>query len=83
MIIADLIKSTQYSRLGLRTTICLVTLDNGYETVGISVCADVDSYDYDIAKPKAKADALKKLEAIEGFIISEHIHLAKTKLKGE
>lgn len=80
-IVQDLIKEKKFLRVGTKTTICLITLDNGYEMVGTSACVDPSKFDYEIGKEWAYKDALNKLGDIEGFLLTEHLHLAITKMK--
>lgn len=80
MVLNDLIKDAKYMKIGQKTTICLITLDNGYEVVGSSACLDLSSYNFEIGKEFAREDAIKKLNTINGFLLTEHMHLAKTKM---
>lgn len=81
MVIADLISEVQYMRVGRKTTICLITLDNGYEIVGTSACVNPNEYDYELGKKYAKEDAVSKMSDIEGFILQEHFHIAEKRME--
>lgn len=69
--------------MGKKTTVCLLTLDNGYEVVGTSAVVDPSNFDYEIGKKYALEDAYRKLGQIEGFIMTEHMHIALAKLQQE
>lgn len=81
MIMDEMIKDRTFMRMGMKTTICLVTLDNGYEVVGSSACVDPNNFDFNIGKEWAWKDAKDKLGDIEGFILTEHRHIALEKIK--
>lgn len=65
------ISGTKYTRLSPRTTLCLLTLDNGYEVVGFSACVDERNYDEQIGRKVAYEDAITQLWPLFGFLLSE------------
>jgi Phage protein (N4 Gp49/phage Sf6 gene 66) family len=79
MVTKDMIKDKKFLRIGEKTTICLLTLDNGFEIVGTSACVDPANFDYEIGKECAEEDAIRRLGDIEGFLLTEYLHLEKTK----
>ncbi len=53
--------------VGKKTTICLLTLANGFEIVGTSACVNPEDFNIDIGEYWAKKDAVNKLEQYYGF----------------
>ncbi|MFA7122329.1 MAG: Gp49 family protein [Bacilli bacterium] len=62
----DLVKE-EFGRIGEKTTICCLTLKNGFEITGVSACVDAAEYSYEIGKGWAKKAALDKYEELCGF----------------
>jgi hypothetical protein len=61
----------EYKRLGLKTTVCLLTARNGFEVVGTSACVNPLDYDERLGKFYALSDALNKLDGFIGFLRQE------------
>ena len=60
----DLVKHIvkhEYHDMGKKTTICLLTLDNGFEVVGTSSCIDPKDYDQRTGAAIAYENAVEKL----------------------
>ena len=57
-----------FIRMWHKTTVCLITLDNGYEVVGSSACINPEDYDLEIGKKFAYEDAFEKLWSLFGFL---------------
>jgi len=53
--------------MGNKTTICLVTLKNGFELVGTSACVDAANFDEAIGQKWAKKMAVDKITELEGY----------------
>lgn len=49
------------------TTVCLLTLRNGYTTIGESACASPENFDIEIGKKLAKENARNKIWSLEGY----------------
>lgn len=77
--ITDLIKDKTFMRIGKKTTICMLTLDNGFEIIGTSACVDPNNFDYSIGKSSAEEDAMYKFGQHVGFILTEQLHLQDIK----
>jgi hypothetical protein len=43
--LAEQIVKTEYTRVGVKTTICTLTLKNGFEVIGTSACVDPANFD--------------------------------------
>jgi hypothetical protein len=65
--IERLVYSIDYTRLGVKTTVCLVTLKNGFELVGTSACVDPKNYIESTGREIALKDALDKMWMLEGY----------------
>ena len=56
---------------GSNTTVCLVTLKNGYTVTGESACVDPANFDEVIGREVALKDARDKLWPLLGFALKE------------
>lgn len=61
------VADVQYQRLGKKTTLCLITLINGFELVGTSACVDPANFDEVIGRELAYKDGLDKLWGYLGY----------------
>lgn len=59
------------------TTICHITLDNGYVVIGSSACVNPANYDKEIGKKIAYQHAFGQLWDKFGFLLAEKNHLRK------
>ena len=57
-----------------RTTICSLTLENGFTVVGKSSCVDAANYDESIGDHFAYEDALDKIWELEGYLLKEKLY---------
>ena len=64
--ISKVIDQIEYFNNG-KTTICIVTLINGFQVVGTSACVDKTNFDEEIGKEFALKQALNKIEELEGY----------------
>ena len=58
-IIEHIVKE-EFLKLGEKTTICLLTLDNWFEVVGTSSCIDKKEYNQETWEMMSKDDAIDK-----------------------
>lgn len=58
------------------TTICCLTLRNGYNVIGESAAASPENFDPEIGKRIARDNARQKIWALEGYLLKSK--LAKT-----
>ena len=63
---------------GTTVTICCLTLENGYNTIGQSACIDQANFDSEIGQGFARADAFNKLWQLYGFNAKETLFQAVT-----
>lgn len=60
-------KIIDFQRVGVKTTICVLTLGNGFEIIGTSACVDPNDFDEELGRHYAKVEAVKKLDELAGF----------------
>jgi len=56
------------------TTICRITMVNGFTIDGFSACADPYNFNEDIGKKYAHEQAFDKLWMLEGYLLKERLH---------
>ena len=72
--ILDKIKLVTYTLLpDGRTTICQLTMENGYSIQGYSACVVKENYDQFLGEKYAYEDALKNVWPFEGYLLAEKI----------
>lgn len=55
------IENIEYFHIGKKTTVCLLTLNNGFEIVATSACLNDVTYKQEVGEAVAKELALQKL----------------------
>jgi len=69
------VKSTTYTVLpDGRTTICQLTMNNGFTIEGSSVYSDPSEYDRDISEDVAHDDAMRNAWKFETYLRAQRIH---------
>jgi hypothetical protein len=64
------IKMTIYQRLeGTTTTICQITMENGFTVTGTSACVDPKNYNQALGEKYAYEQAFNKLWELEGYLL--------------
>ena len=71
------IASEEYSTVGKKTTLCVITLKNGFEVVGTSACVDPANYDLEVGKPYARKKAIDQVWAHLASILQETLNSNK------
>lgn len=56
-----------------RTTICMLTLDNGYTVRGESSCVCIENFDAEIGRGIAKTNAREKVWGLLGFRLADRL----------
>jgi len=77
--IADInkaIKSVDYTKMGKKMTIALVTMTNGHEVVGVAGCVDPENYDQTIGEKIALDKAKDQMWPLLGFQLQCERHAA-------
>lgn len=65
------IRRTHYSKLGVKTSVCTITLDNGFEVIGTSSCINPADYDAKMGAESSYENAFEKLWELFGFVQHE------------
>ena len=69
------IKSTTYTVLpNGRTTICQVTLENGFTVEGSSACVDIANYNQALGEKYSFEKTIDKMWELEGYLLCEKIY---------
>lgn len=55
-------------------TVCILTLDNGFQVIGKSACADPANYDEEIGRKIAYDNAEREIWPLLGFMLREVLH---------
>ena len=58
---------------GSNTTVCLLTLRNGYTVTGDSSCVSPENFDEEVGKEVAFKDARNKLWSLLGFLLKDKL----------
>lgn len=56
-----------------QTTICLITMQNGFKFIGTSTPADARNYDADVGDRYAYDNAFKQIWTHEGYLLREQL----------
>ena len=58
---------------GTTTTVCCLTLRNGFTVIGESACASPGNFDAEIGRRIARENAKQKIWALEGYRLRERL----------
>lgn len=67
-LLMDWVVSQDVTRIGGKTTVVCLQLENGHEVIGASAVTDKNDYVFDEGRLYATKDALKKVGAIAAYI---------------
>jgi len=56
-----------------RTTVCMLTLKNGYTIKGLSACVDAANFDMNLGRKYAFEDAIRQIWPLEGYLLAERL----------
>lgn len=59
---------------GSTVTVCLLTLVNGFSTLGESACASAENFDEEIGRKLAFENARSKVWPLEGYLLRDALH---------
>jgi hypothetical protein len=59
-----------------RSTLCLITLENGYTVKGLSACVDPAEFDLELGRKYALADATNQIWPLEGYLLAQNMYEA-------
>lgn len=71
--ISKVIDNVEYFNNG-KTTVCIVTLINGFQVVGTSACVDKSNFDEIVGKDWALKEAINKVEELEAYRLQWELH---------
>jgi len=60
-----------------RTTICQLTLRNGFTVDGKAVCVSRENFDEQFAKDKSRQNARNKIWELESYLLHQRLHESK------
>lgn len=73
--VRDAIVSATYTVLpNQRTTVCQLTLDNGFTVEGMSACVSLENFDAELGKMLAYSKAVEKVWPLLGFRLADKLH---------
>lgn len=73
----DKIKNVTYTLLpNGRTTVCQLTMENGFSIDGYSACVDAANYNQHLGEKYAYEDAVNNIWKFEGYLLAEKMHRA-------
>ena len=67
------IKAEWDFRVGEKTTVVVIQLQNGFEVVGTSACVDAANYDHETGKKYARERAMTKVWELEGYRLQQSL----------
>ena len=68
------VRGVEFTRIGITTTICMIVLENGFQVLGESACADPLEFDATKGEEYAYEAALSKIWPLEGYLLKERLH---------
>lgn len=60
-----------------RTTVCHLTLVNGYTLRGEASCVSIENFDAELGQKYAREDAVRKIWPLMGYALAERLYFAK------
>lgn len=72
--IHKVIERVTYTVLPDCTTICQLTLENGFTVIGKSACVDPTKFNVAVGGKYAFEDAFNKVWELEGYLLKQRIH---------
>ena len=67
--------SKVFHKIGEKTTLCVLTMQNGFEVMGESSCVDPKNFDKEIGERISFENAFEKLWPLEGYLLQEKLNL--------
>jgi hypothetical protein len=60
---------------GTQTTVCLLTLKNGFTVTGESACASPANFNAELGQKISRENAREKIWALEGYLLKQRLYL--------
>jgi hypothetical protein len=77
LIDAVIIHEAYYVFPGTTTTICRLTLVNGFSTIGESAAVSLENFDEEIGRKVARENARDKIWVLEGYLLKQKFYEVK------
>lgn len=77
-LLSSIVEETYTLLPNKRTTVCQLTLYNGFTVEGQSACVSIENYDKELGERIARANAVDKLWPLFGFLLAEKLYQAST-----
>ena len=74
LIDATIVDEAYYVFPGTTTTICRLTLKNGYSTIGESAAVSLENFDEEIGRKVARDNAKEKVWSLEGYRLKQKLY---------
>ena len=74
LIDATIIEEAYYVFPGTTTTICRLTLKNGFSTIGESAAVSLKNFDAEIGRKIARENARDKIWVLEGYLLKDELY---------
>ena len=75
-LIDETIEKESYHRLTDVSTVCVLTLRNGFTVTGESACASPENYNEEIGNKIARENARAKIWVLEGYLLQQKLYEA-------
>ena len=56
-----------------QTTICCLSLQNGFSVIGVAGCVSPENFDEEIGKQVSRNDARNQIWKLEGYLLKERL----------
>ena len=73
MNVKNVIGNEEYIKIGKKTMICCLTLDNGFEVIGTSASVDPRKFNESKGKKISREVAINKIEELEGYRVQTEL----------
>lgn len=57
-----------------KSTLCMLTLENGYTIKGLSACVDAANFDIDMGRKIAYDNAVEQILPLEGYLLAQRLY---------
>lgn len=72
-----IVKSQFHVFEGSQTTVCCITLRNGFTVIGESACVSPENFEAEIGRRVSFDNARQKIWELEGYLLKEHLSAPK------
>jgi len=66
-LLRDHTKSYTFSRIGAKSTVCVLVMNNYYEVIGTSACVNPNDFNLELGRKYSLLDAIKKADQLVGY----------------